>query len=54
MSEMQNNNLPQDRDELWLLWAAPAPVDFYAFGRRAGEIIARAANAKRKGHRRDG
>jgi hypothetical protein len=51
MSELQI--LPQDRDEPWLLWAPPAPVDIPAYGRRAGEIIARAANAMRKGHRRD-
>jgi hypothetical protein len=24
MSELQNNNLPEDRDEPWLLWAPPA------------------------------
>jgi hypothetical protein len=59
MRELQNpdKNLPdgrQDRDEPWLLLAPPAPVDVPAFGRRAGEIIARAANAMRKGHRRDG
>ncbi len=51
MSELQI--LPQDRDEPGLLWAPPAPVDIPAYVRRAGEIIARAANAMRKGHRRD-
>jgi hypothetical protein len=36
-------DLQKDHQAPWLSWVPPAPVDIPAYGRRAGEIIARAA-----------
>ena len=43
------NEAERERDAHWRSWAPPAAVDINAYGRRAGEIIARAARALREG-----
>jgi hypothetical protein len=56
MRKLQTQNPPdgrQEKDERCLSWEPPAPVDVAAFGRRAGEIIARGARAMRAGPRRE-
>ena len=45
------NEAERERDAHWRSWAPPAAVDINAYGRRAGEFIARAARALREGPR---
>ena len=46
-------DLQKDPEAPWRSWGPPAPVDIPAYGRRAGEIIARGARALRTGPRPD-